>query len=283
MTRTHHRSAVLLILLVGCGGSATAPTSPISPADASRGAPREGEASTATRSAVERLLDRSGIESILSGRPGLFTRQVALMAGDLTDPELERLVPAVQAAFAPEPMRRDVAAFLTREAPGDGTVEEVLAWQERGAQAELQRISDAYEPPLTLSEYARSLVSTPPEPARLDLMVDWTGSQRAGEFYVLMEEALDQAAHSALAELRPNAPGFTPLEGAALQQRLADSFHASVVTFLHRYETVPDTIIRAATAEYRTEAGQWYVRTYSLAVAEAIRAAGQRVVAALRS
>ena len=32
-----------------------------------------------------------------------------------------------------------------------------------------------------------------------------------------------------------------------------------------------------STLEYESEAGQWYVETYQIAVAEAVRAAGSRV------
>lgn len=290
MTRAHHAFVASSIWLVACGGAATVPSSSAGPnADvAPPGAPSAGpaiepRAPTSTRSAVDRLLEYSAIESIVSDRAGPFTRQVAYMAGDLTDPELERLVPAVRAAFAPDLMRRDVAELLAREAPGDGTVEEVLRWQEAGANAELRRVADTYEPPLTLSEYTRSLVEAPPDEERLRLIARWAQAQGAGEFYILMEEALAEAAHAVWAELRPDAPTFTPQSGAALQRRLADSFNASVVSFLYRYETVPDGVIRAALSEYRTEEGQWYVQTYSLAVAEAIRAAGGRAVGNLRT
>jgi hypothetical protein len=46
---------------------------------------------------------------------------------------------------------------------------------------------------------------------------------------------------------------------------------------------VPDTILNSATQEHESDAGQWYVETYQLAVAEAMRAAGARVVDALAS
>lgn len=235
------------------------------------------------QSTVERLLSHSRIESIVSNRAGPFTRRVALMAGDLTDPELERLVPAVRSAFAPDSLRRDVARHLTAEAPGDGTVERILGWHESGAIAELHRQAEAYEPPLSLLDYARSLATTPPDEERVELTVAWTRAQQAAEFYVLMEQALAEAAHTVRVELRPDAPAFTPLAGAALQASLEENFRAAVVSFLHRYEGVPLDTLRAALAEYESEAGQWYAETYSLAVAEAIRAAGLRAAAHLGS
>ena len=159
--------SALCPLVWACGGgTVTRAVPPAAPADTTSGSTPTGEATgarsapeaTRVRPAVERLLAHSGIESIVGDRAGGFTRQVAYMAGDLTDDELERLVPAVQSAFAPELLARDVVDVLVREAPGEGTVARLLEWQERGANAELERIAESYEPPLDLSEYALSLI-----------------------------------------------------------------------------------------------------------------------------
>lgn len=253
-----------LPLLAACSSGASSPAA-VSPAP----------------SEIERVLEHSRIESIVAGRAATFTRRVALMAGDLTDPELERLVPAVRAAFAPEPMRRDVAAFMEAQAPA-GMLTDLLAMLESGAHAELTRIRRGYEPPLSLEEYARSMMETPPPDERVRLVVEWTEVQGAAGFYVLMDEALTEAANAVVAVLRPDAPAFEPLAGPELQARLDDSFNGAVVSFLRGLEPVPDEVLRAATEEYAGETGQWYVESYSLGVAEAMRNAGARVVESLR-
>lgn len=251
-------------VLVGCGGSGPDTTAPAPPPP--------------TR--VERLLQHSRVSSIVTARARAFTRQVASTAGDLTDPELERLVPAATAAFDPDVLRRDVAGFIESEAT-DARLDEVLTWLDAGANAELAEITDDYEPPLTIDAYARSLLEEPPPDERVRLVVAWAEAQGAASFYVLLDEALNEAAQEVVRFFRPETPPFEPLEGDALQARLDDSFNAAVVSFLHRLEPVPDDVLRRATAEYATEAGQWYVVTYSLAVAEAMRAAGARTVARL--
>jgi hypothetical protein len=62
-----------------------------------------------------------------------------------------------------------------------------------------------------------------------------------------------------------------------------NSFNAALVSFLYRFETVPDPLLERATREYATDAGQWYVQAYSLAVARAMRSAARRVVTTLRA
>ena len=150
--------------LAGCGTPGTPSGSPPSP-------------DLGSLSAVDQLLDRSGLESIISARARAFTRQVALLAGDLSDEELERLVPAVQSAFASESLRETASSFLENEAPNDGTVSEVLGWIASGANAEVRRVVDAYEPPFTLQEYTRSLTTSPPDGDRLRLVAEWARIQ----------------------------------------------------------------------------------------------------------
>lgn len=262
---------MLTALVLACGACASGSAPAGVPSDA---------AQPASSPDVERLLDHSRIESIVNARGPAFTRQVALLAGDLSDAELERLVPAVSTGFASDLMRRDVARFLESEDPA-GYVGEVLTWHEGGATAELIRLSDVYEPPLSVEAYAQTLASDPPDQERVRLIADWAESQGAGGFYILVEEALTEAAHAVWAEFRPEAPAFAPMSGDALFARLDASQSAAIVRFLHRYETIPGDLVRAAMEEYRSEAGRWYVETYSLGVAEAIRAAGHRVVAEL--
>jgi hypothetical protein len=261
-----------VLLAAGCssGGTSTPPaqTSPEPPVDE-------------TRATVERLLDLSEVESIVVARGPAFTRQVAVMAGDLTDPELERLVPAVTDAFAPDRLRDDIAASVASEAPV--MADEVLTWMEGGANAELAAIVDSYDPPLTMEEFAARLDPEDIREERVRLMADWARVQGAGDFFVLLEQALAEASHTVLAELRPDTQPFTPASGDDLATMRQNSFNAAVVSFLYRFETVPDPLLARATREYATDAGQWYVQAYSLAVARAMRSAARRVVTTLRA
>ena len=111
---------------------------------------------------------------------------------------------------------------------------------------------DAYEPPFTLQEYTQSLTTSPPEGDRIRLVAEWARIQGAGDFFVLLEEALNEAAHAVWAEFRPDAPPFAPARGGALRTRLMDSFNASVVSLLYSHETVPDSVLQEATVEYAT-------------------------------
>jgi hypothetical protein len=267
-----HAALASAVLVSSCASGAGPSVTETEPAPSVVEAPRP----------VDRLLDASGIEDAIDTRAGAFTRQVALLAADLTDQELERLVPAVQGAFAPALMRRDAAAFIEAEtAATPGRIEEVVAWLEGGSSASARSIVEAYEPPLSLEEWLTEYTAEPPTPTRIRLVARWTDARGTGDFFVLLEQALSEAAHHVWAYFRPTAPPFVPLRGDELVRRLENSFSAAVVTALHASETVPDSVLVDATGELESEAGRWYVQTYQLAVAEAVRAAGLRVVDAL--
>lgn len=229
---------------------------------------------------VSLLLDHFDVQSIVGARARAFTRQVALLAGDLSDAELERLVPAAQEAFAPALLRRDIADFLLAEAP-EGRIAEIAAWVETGASGEVERRASAYTPPVPLATWLDTYTNEPPSADRVRLVARWSESRDEGAFFLLLEQALDEAAHAVWAAFRPGAPDFEPFGGDELLARLDRSRMAAVLTALHGHEPIEDTLIRTSTVEYESEAGRWYVETYQLAVAEAMRAAGLRTVALL--
>ncbi len=268
------------LALAACAGAPAAPETAPAPAELPPRSNASGLAVVEERGAVERLLDASDVDAVLGARARSFTRQVALLAGDLTDAELERLVPAVREGFDARLLREDVAAFLEGEAP-PGRIEEVLEWLEGGRSAEAHAIVDAYAPPLELREWLAEHTTDPPSAIRIRQVARWTEARGTGDFFLLVEQALAEAAFSVRRVFRPDARAFRALEGEELLDRLEASFNAAVVAELHRSETVPDSVIAGSTREFESEAGVWYVRSYQLAVAEAIRAAGLRVVDAL--
>ena len=264
------QARLLLAFLLGataCGNSGTAPVR-VTPPAARAAQP------------IDLLLDHFHIESIVVPRGRAFTRQVALMIGDLRDEELERLVPAVQHGFDPEKLRDDVATYMLEHAP-DGYVEEIAGWVDSGASADVDREASAYKSPIELQEWLETFRNGPPSEERIRLVARWSKARQEGTFFLLLEQAIDEAAYEVWGALRSDARGFDSLSGDALFARLSQSSSAAVVTALHAHEPVSDELMFDSTLEYESEAGQWYVETYQLAVAEAMRAGGERVATAL--
>jgi hypothetical protein len=92
-----------------------------------------------------------------------------------------------------------------------------------------------------------------------------------------MQEALREAAYRVHDAMRPGVVSFEPLSGDELEMAQVNSHGAAVIRLLHGYQPAPDQLLRRAAAEQRSESGRWFTETYALAVANAIRAAGERV------
>jgi len=282
MRRRRAGTAALMWLLpmaTACTSTPVAEPSSVVP-DNPAGAAAEANL-TQTSEPIDLLLDHFDIESIVVPRSRAFTRQVALMIGDPNDEELERLVSAVAIGFDAERMRAEVAALMLDEVP-DGYIEQVAEWVDGGASADVDRQASAYQPTVTLEEWLDTYTDEPPSEERIRLVARWSEARQEGTFFLLLEQAIDEAAHTVRQALRPNARDFDSLSGNALFTRLNQSSAAAVLTALHAHEPIPDDLFLRSTLEYESEPGQWYVETYQIAVAEAVRAAGLRVAEALR-
>ena len=254
----------LLLTVAACGGGSPLPA----PAP-----PPEADALAAN---VHRLLELSDVENVLGARARAFTRQVAIMIGDPSDTELERIVDAVYATFDYDSLYAAVHAEMVAE----GTLEvttRALQWMEGGATAAVRRIGEEYDPEQTLQEYASEMTDEPPSEDRIHLVSAWAEARGEGPFFVLLQEALREASYRAVEAMRPGEiEAFEPLSGEELELAQVNSHGAAVIRLLHGYAPAPDQLIRRATAEYSSEEGQWLVDSYTLAVAGAVRAAGVR-------
>ncbi len=254
----------LLAVIAACGGGSSLPVPE---------PPPEGQALSAN---VDRLLELSDLEGVLGARARAFTRQVAIMIGDPSDAELEELVDAVYSAFDYEGLRAEVRDRLVADATLDATTR-ALQWMEGGATAAVRRIGEEYEPAQSLQEYAAEMTDEPPSEARIHLVSAWAEARGEGPFFVLIQEALREASYRVVDVMRPGSTEpFEPLSGDELELAQVNSHGAAVIRLLHGYAPAPDQLIRRATAEYASEEGQWFVNSYTLAVAEAVRSAGLR-------
>lgn len=195
---------------------------------------------------------------------------------------LERVRRAAAAAFADSLLYRDVADALAAEAD-PARLSPLLSWLEGGAAGEVRAITDTTPLPQSFEAFVAELEETPPEPGRLALVRRWAEARGAGEFVLLLDEAQREAAHRVAAAVDADAPPFEPIGDRAFALAHAQVTAYSVLSFLHRLQPVPDATLEAAVAEYESEAGQWFVEAYALALASAIREASRRVVSAVGS
>jgi hypothetical protein len=224
------------------------------------------------------ILEQSKAEDVLGGQAQAMVEQLQAAGTDVDPDALASTLALVREEFALDRLRRDLVAFMADAADAD-LVAELTRWLDAGANAEIRRVEESFQPPETLEEFARGLQDSAPPQARIQLVARWAATQGAGDFYIILEEAAREAVHGILAKLELGLGDFAPLTRQSYSEQHDRSLQFAIVSFLHRFREVPDGVIERAIGEYESESGQWYIEAYTIGIAEAILNAGARVVA----
>lgn len=226
---------------------------------------------------VEALLATSRIRDVIAGLDALYLEHLRVVGLDSlvsTDPELDA---AVARAFADSLVYEDVVRFLAARDGGERAARALDALR-ADALDELDRMPDPDQP---LDAFVDGFARRGPPLARVRLMARWAEIQKAGAFYVFMDQAAREAAHTLARRVGATDAEFEPLSREEFADAYQRNMNRAVVAFLWRYQDADDAVVREALEAYGSEDGQWWVQEYTLAVSHAIRRAGLRVAAAL--
>jgi len=238
------------------------------------------EPSPRVRAGIDSLLTTSRIKDVLASLGPAVAAQLQDMAPDLTAEQRERVGTQVARHFHPDSLYASVLATMVSEAE-EGRVVEVLRWLASGPVAEARAIADAYEPTLTLEAFVEGLREHPPPEERVRLLAKLAHAQSSGHFYLVLGETTRGAAHTLAKALRPDLPVFRSIPPEQAEQALEAYHGQAVVSFLHRFESVPDHLLSIVAERYQSEGGRWYVESYVRAVGDAVLTAAERASAEL--
>lgn len=243
---------------------------------AERGAARRA-AHAPSRSEVEALLETSRIRDVIAGLDELYVEHLRVLGLDSVVSGRADLDSAVARAFADSLVYDDVVRFLAARDPGERTAR-ALEQMRADALGRLGRMPDPDQP---VEAFIEELARRGPPLARVRLMARWAEIQKAGAFYVFMDQAAREAVHTLARRVGATDDEFQPLSREEFAEAYQRNMNRAVVSFLWRYQDADDTLVREALDAYGSEAGQWWVQEYTLAVSHAIRRAGLRVAASL--
>lgn len=230
--------------------------------------------------AVDTLLEAAGIPGVVAGIEGVLRQQIGRQAPGLSAADAARLDAALSLHFAPERLYAAVATRLAEH--GDARVQAAAEHLASEPVAASRALAASYAPPLSFQEYATGLTDAPPSPARVQLALRLARAQGAASFYLTLSESLRGAAHTALRAVLPSLPRFQGVEPDVALQLLETQEQQTTVLFLHRYETIPDTLLAGWAAAYESDPGQWFVDALAAAVRDAILEAAEAAAGALR-
>lgn len=224
--------------------------------------------------ALDELLAMSGVDTLTSDLGRRFTNRVLLLVPSLTDDELEVLRGAVESAFDETTLREDIAASMTEQLE-PGQVDGWLQRRRAGPESEMDALRTPSASRSSVADLAGEL--TEEDRARLQLMVALVGAQGRGDLSLLVEEALNRAAHNLVNALGADLGTFEP----ATEEQFRSAYRRESLTLalalLQEHEAVSDTLIRQTLEEYRSADGQAFVDAMTTATVSAIHTAAGRV------
>lgn len=224
-----------------------------------------------------RLLEYSEVRSILGGFHDGIGGTLASRGIELTPEQDEVLSEALSVETLLPIMRHQF------ERLGDSEIRAAAAALVRdGALAQVESAVDAQPPSTTIEEYLAELEREPPPQARVRLVSDVIMAQAAGAFYVLLEERTREAAHRIVQALETSSEPFEPISEEEWVARAEQGHLQALVSFLHRYENVPDDLMRSSLDEWNSDPGSWFVEAYSRALGETLLAAADTVANTLK-
>ncbi len=233
--------------------------------------------------AIEVILDVSLVDNVLQGQGPAFLLALDRIESADIDFDSAGLRQIVADEFASERMRRDVVWALQTSAKTP-MLEDIAVLMSEGSIGQLSEVLADYEPPESFDVYMRSLDASPAPRQRIELLAELADAQHAASLYLLLDESIREEAHRVAAFMTDGeSPPYTELADSVTQRELNKGRQFAIAASLHRFRPVGDTLVAAAAADYRTEAGQEYVRTFSMALAESIQRATRRVIQRLRT
>lgn len=239
------------------------------------------QAQDLTKSAViDTLLVHSRVNSQLGAMSEGFERNLSQMNLNLTPSDEQTLREEGVAAFDSTKLAEYVRSYFI-----DNYEAELAAEAVRELQSDLvQRVESMSRhdvQPQELRQYARSLRTRPPEQERLQLIQRMSRAQQAPQFYVDNVMGLSRAVADAAEVL-----SGTPIDSQVLpdsSQIARSARNMAIVSFLYMYEDVPQQVLEEYVSLFESEAGQWFVNTYSKAVSHAIEQASTNLKRELES
>ncbi len=223
---------------------------------------------------VRALLAVSQIENIISSLDELYLEHLMSMGLAPAADTVPGLGTAIKSAFSDSLIYRDVMAFLMDQDAGAQAAAARSVF-ENGPMETLHGLPD---PEVSLEEFVAGLADARPPIERIRLMAQWAELQSAGAFYVLLDQAARESVHALARDLGAVDVPFEPLSKEEFQDAFRRNMNGAVISFLWRYQAADDGLLQEGLNAMATESGQWWVEQYTLAVAEAVRRAGGRVL-----
>ena len=231
-----------------------------------------------SRADIDTLLEGDSIDATLFDLPERYFGHVMLLVPDLAVEDQEVLAAAIEQGFDPLQVRARIVDLIASSATPE-LVDPLVASRTSGAEAEMSRLVEGFEPEESFDAFVAGLVDPPTQ--RLRLLAELADARGAGDFELLLDQALSAAASRLVTLLGGRPEPFRPLSDESFDAAYRQRILTRSLELLHRMAPVPDDLVARVTASYTSEAGRWYVDRLTEAMQAAAVEASQRVESSL--
>jgi len=230
--------------------------------------------------AIDTLLAHSKMSDQLGSMSEGFGRSVRQMSLQLDSTQQQSLIKQGVAAFDSTKLIGHVRDYFAEHYREDLAVETTRQLQSGLVQSIDSRSRSDIQPE-DLRQYAQGLRANPPAQSRVQLIQRMSKAQQATQFYVDNIMGMNRAIAQAAEIVDSGSAQAQALPDSTLIRRSAQNM--ALISFLYMYERVPQETLEEYVSFFESEAGQWYVTTYSAAINHAIKQASASLYAELEA
>lgn len=217
--------------------------------------------------AIDSLLMYSKVGEQLGSRAKMFEQNVNQLTLQLDPDQQQMLIEQSAAAFDSTRLVRYAKDYFAEHHRETLAAEAIRQLRLRSG-GRIDSVRQADIDPAALRRYAQGLQANPPPPERVRLMQRMSRAQQASQFYFNNTMDLRQAIVEAAGAIRDAPPPTQVLPDSAALRR--NTQNMALISFLYMYQDVPLDPLEEYVSFFESEAGQWYVDTYSAAIRRAV-------------
>jgi hypothetical protein len=229
--------------------------------------PAQAQENLSQSAAINALLMHSKVGEQLGSIADRFEQNVSQLNLQLTSDQQQMLIKQGVAAFDSTRLVRYAKDYFAEHYREDLASEAVRQLRLR-SEGRIDSVMQANIDPGALRRYAGGLHTNPPPQERVQLMRRMSRAQRAPQFYFNNTMDLRHAVVEAAGAISNASSPTQALPDSSALRRTTRNM--ALISFLYMYRDVPLDPLEEYVSFYESEAGQWYVDTYSAAIRRAL-------------
>lgn len=204
------------------------------------------------------------------------------LSGEIKSADSTKIYSLIDTHFSSKALYQIAFDYMSREI-GTESLLQLNEWLFSKWAIEQDYIIKKYEPESSIEEYAENLQTETPPRERIFTMLEFVQANKAGEFFLNIEDAQERLISELLSLTSNSDNSFSPLKGKERESVIEQYNYGILVSFLWAMEPLSNEQILKSTDAYNSESGKLYVDSYSQAIVHLYEVAGRNLLNDIKS